>query len=277
MFGYLAPVLNVLSKEQRDRYQSAYCSICRSLKRYGEGCRLGLSHDMTFLLLMLTSLYSGSIKRKRSRCALHPIHPRDWFQSDWADYCSDMNLLLFYYKCEDNKIDEGDMRSKCMLSALERPCSKIREKYPVQAREIVSALHEIWKYEKKSDFSPDLLCNLSGRMLASVFVPDPEDIWASELYCIGESLGRFIYWMDAYEDYEQDCAKKRFNPLTAFRSRADYEQFCLETLEMFASEAVSHFEALPIMQNRDLIRHILYSGIWQRYLRSNQRKKEAAV
>ena len=88
------------------------------------------------------------------------------------------------------------------------------------------ALSELWDEEKKTDPDPDRLCNLSGEMLGSVFTPDPSDTWSPLLRSVGISLGRFIYWMDAWEDYDEDRRKNRFNPLSGFHERPDYEDFC---------------------------------------------------
>ena len=58
MFGYVAPVLSVLNDEQRLRYRSLYCGVCHALKeRHGQSGRLSLSNDMTFLAMLLSSLY----------------------------------------------------------------------------------------------------------------------------------------------------------------------------------------------------------------------------
>ena len=58
MFGYVAPVLSVLSDEQKQRYRSVYCGVCHALKaRHGQPGRLSLSNDMTFLALLLSSLH----------------------------------------------------------------------------------------------------------------------------------------------------------------------------------------------------------------------------
>ena len=90
---------------------------------------------------------------------------------------------------------------------------KVREAWPVQAEEVEKALMRLWEEENKPDHVPDMLCNLSGEMLGACFVPDPDDLWAPQLYAVGEGLGRFVYWMDAWEDYDADMKAKRFNPL----------------------------------------------------------------
>ena len=58
MFGYMTIAQNKLTKEQFARFKQGYCGLCRSLgKRYGQLERLTLSNDMTFLALLLSSLY----------------------------------------------------------------------------------------------------------------------------------------------------------------------------------------------------------------------------
>ena len=102
-------------------------------------------------------------------------------------------------------------------------------------------------------------------MLGICFVPDADDIWAPQLYAVGEGLGRFVYWMDAWEDYDSDIKKSKFNPLRCFHDRDDYEDFCRDTMEMLLSDAASAFELLPLEKDLGILRNILYSGIWQRY------------
>ena len=54
MFGYIAPVLSVLTDEQKQRYRAFYCGVCHALRsRYGQTLRLSLSNDMAFLAMLL--------------------------------------------------------------------------------------------------------------------------------------------------------------------------------------------------------------------------------
>lgn len=84
-------------------------------------------------------------------------------------------------------------------------------------------------------------------------------------------MGRFIYWMDAWEDYDEDLKKRRFNPLKPWHDRPDYEDFCRETLELLISEAAQSFELLPLEQDLELLRNIIYSGVWQKYTLKTER------
>lgn len=272
MFGYIAPVLSVLSEEQKQRYRAFYCGVCHSLRnRHGQLGRVSLSNDMTFLSLLLSSLYEPETRDHRSRCPVHPMKSHEYFSSSLIDYAADMNALLFYYKCEDERMDDRSIRGKAGESLFRKTADRVRERWPDQAEAISIALRDLWKEEKQPSPNADILCNLSGTMLGAAFVPYPSDPWSTLLRSVGESMGRFIYWMDAWEDYDEDLKKRRFNPLKPWHDRPDYEDFCRETLELLISEAAQSFELLPLEQDLELLRNIIYSGVWQKYTLKTER------
>ena len=267
MFGYIAPDLSRLTEKQRHTYRAFYCGLCHSLKtRYGQIGRVSLSNDMTFLAMLLTSLYEPETAAEKSRCAVHPVKQHTAQSSKMIDYAADMNVLLFYLKCRDQKLDDASLAGKTGEKAFRKKAEAVRARYPLQAARAEDALNRLWSGEKAAEPDPDLLCNLSGKMLGACFVPDPDDIWAPQLCAVGEGLGRFVYWMDAWEDYDSDIKAGRFNPLRQWHGREDYEDFCRETLEMLIAEATEHFELLPLEKDLDILRNILYSGVWQRYV-----------
>ena len=274
MFGYIAPVLSVLTPEQKHRYRAFYCGVCHALmNRYGRAGRISLSNDMTFLAILLSSLYEPETRESAARCVLHPAKPHPFLSSPMIDYAADMNALLFYYKCVDQRMDDRSLRGRTGEALFRSALEKVREFRPAQAEEVEDSLNLLWEEEKKPAPDPDRLCNLSGRMLGTAFVPDPKDHWSPLLRSVGESLGRFIYWMDAWDDLEEDLKKGRFNPLAAYRDRPDYREFCDETLELLIAEGARSFEYLPLEQDLELLRNIIYSGIWQKYCRKNERSR----
>ena len=267
MFGYIAPDFSRLTEDQRKTYRAVYCGVCRALKdRFGQTGRVSLSHDMTFLALLLSSLYEPETKESKSRCAVHPVRRHEMIASKMIDYAADMNTLLFFLKCRDQRMDDASISGKAGEKVFRKKADRVRVLYPLQSSRADDALGRLWEGEKAADPDPDILCNLSGEMLGACFVPYPDDIWAPQLYAVGEGLGRFVYWMDAWEDYDADIKAGRFNPLLAFHNREDYEDFCRETLEMLIAEATEHFELLPLEKDLDILRNILYSGVWQRYV-----------
>ena len=274
MFGYIALNAAALPEEAARRYRIHYCGLCRALKeKYGARGQMTLSNDMTFLLLLLHSLYEPKGREGEERCALHPVKKHPYSCSPVTDYAADMNVLLTYYKLRDNQKDDGRKAQGLCADMLEKAVSGIRERYPEKCRVIADCLQTISRMEQEASRDVDGLCNLSGRMLGEVFAYREDDAWAPLVRGVGEGLGRFIYFMDAYEDYREDLRKNRFNPLVSLHEQPDYEGFCEKTLNLLIAEATEAFELLPLEENLDLMRCVLYDGVWIRYRRMHEKKK----
>ena len=88
---------------------------------------------------------------------------------------------------------------------------------------------------------------------------------------------KFIYLMDAYEDVEQDIKKGTYNPLKKRYEEPGFEEECRQILTMMMSECCKEFEQLPILQNVDILRNILYSGVWCRYEIVREKREKDSV
>ena len=83
MFGFVVASLQELREEEKNRYQAVYCGICRCIREAdGQLCRLGLSYDMAFLALLLTSLYEPEEQNGQGRCIAHPAKRRPWADNE---------------------------------------------------------------------------------------------------------------------------------------------------------------------------------------------------
>ena len=133
MFGYIVPVLSVLSEEQKQRYRAFYCGLCHALRnRHGQMRRISLSNDMTFLAILLSSLYEPDTDGTDARCALHPVKAHAYLSSPLIDYAADMNALLFFYKCRDQRMDDRSIRGKAGEKLFRDSAEKVRESWPSQ-------------------------------------------------------------------------------------------------------------------------------------------------
>ena len=73
MFGYVSINKLELKVKEYYRYRAYYCGLCRMLKmRYGIRGQITLTYDMTFLIMLLTSLYEPEPVEEYHRCAAHP-------------------------------------------------------------------------------------------------------------------------------------------------------------------------------------------------------------
>ena len=82
--------------------------------------------------------------------------------------------------------------------------------------------------------------------------------------------------MDAYEDLEQDIKKGSFNPLIPLKSASDFEDQIFGILDMMMAECARAFEQLPLNMDVEILRNILYAGVWSKYMkvRSDRLKAE---
>lgn len=263
MFGYVSANLHDLDEGESTRYRAAYCGLCHALKeRYGQASRMSLTYDMTFLTLLLGSLYEPEENDKPARCALHPATPQPCLRTLFSDYAADLSVALSYHKCLDDWNDDKSLPAKTYASMLKRAYESARERLPRQCEAIEAGLADIARIEKAQDATPDpdAAANRFGEVLGELFVWR-EDIWADAMRRFGGELGRFIYFMDAACDLEQDLRKGSYNPLaTLDMEREDID----EALKLFAARATVQFEKLPLERDLHLLRSVLYSGIWQK-------------
>ena len=265
MFGYVTANYKALSEEDRAQYRQYYCGLCRALKqRYGNLSRLTLNNDMTFLFLLLSSLYEPEEDTAAVRCVLHPTKRMAYVVSDQAAYCADMTVLLAYLKALDDKADDGGIRAKAGAAALKKPYLRVKALYPEKVERIASIIEEINAYEAQSGEDIDVPVNLSGKFLGEVF-RYRDDAWGEDLRALGEELGRFIYLMDAFDDLKSDVKKGRYNALKPFSDQEHFESFCEDGLLMMIAESARVFETLPLEKHLSILRNVLYSGVWMRY------------
>lgn len=272
MFGYIAVDEPELKMKDYRKYKAYYCGLCRALqKRYGSAGQLTLSYDMTFLAVLLTSLYESETEISQRRCKIHPFKKQTLLCGRMTDYAADMNLILAYYHQKDDWEDEKKLSGILGMVSLKRKVKKVIREYPRQCETIRKELEQIRNYEKEGCIQLDLIAGCFGRIMGEILAYQ-EDHWKETLYQMGFYLGKFIYIMDAYEDYDEDQKKNRYNPLTEIHKREDYEPYMQQILCMMAGECSAAFERLPCLLDVDILRNILYGGIWGKYRKMQMEK-----
>lgn len=277
MFGYIYINQQELEEDRKKEYQSYYCGLCQVLRKStGVKGQMLLNYDMTFLILLLSGLYELTDREEMFVCPLHPGRKKRAYINEASQYASDMNVLLSYHNLLDDWKDDKNYPKHVMSVMLKKDYARISRKYPRQTRAVENYMRQLHMLEKKSEQNIDAVSGLTGEMLGEVFAWR-DDLWAEELHCLGFYMGKFIYLMDAYEDLEKDRKKKEYNPLEELHNNNpdDYETLSRLLLTSMMAECAKSFERLPILMHADIIRNILYSGVWSRYeyLQAKKNKK----
>lgn len=262
MFGYLTAATGFLEEEQYLRYRACYCGLCRSLKqRHGQFSRLTLNYDLTFLVLLLSSLYEPEEERGENGCIIHPLSRRQWAASQYSSYAADINLALAYMKMRDDWDDDCDPVSLAASHMLRPAFRRVSALHPRQCAAIREGIDALTRLEQQPESSADQCAACFGRLMSEIFAPQ-DDRWASDLKGMGDALGRFIYIMDACMDLEKDARLCRFNPFLSRLGMNDNGQYFGDILKMHLADCIYHFERLPLVQDADIMRNILCLGLW---------------
>ena len=265
MFGYIVINKDEMKFKEFDIYHSYYCGLCRSLKeRYGIPGQFSLSYDMTFVLMLLSSLYEPETEEYECRCAMHPMEKHLVRRNVLTDYVADMNVLFTCYKCHDDWEDERKLSKLLYGRLLEGKGGIMKEYHPDKVRKITLLMQDYSEAEKRGEEEIDTMAGLFGKVMAEI-VACREDEWSDNLRRFGFYLGKFIYLLDAYEDVEDDIRKGTYNPFKKRYYQPDFEEESRVILTMMMSECCKEFEKLPILENVEILRNILYSGVWCRY------------
>lgn len=274
MFGYVIPNQAALDDEAKARYRTAYCGLCRRIGAlHGLRGRLTLSYDLTFLDLLLSSLYEGESEcvTGSGHCPIHPIRKINWRHSGPTDYCADMSVALHYYNAADKWNDDRSLLGLGFEKLLDSPAQTAAQRWPRQCSAIRTCLDRLAQLEAEGSEDLDAVSGCFGELMAELF-DYRQDHWSPELRSIGFHLGKFIYLLDAYDDLEHDRKKNCYNPL---RSMAEHDpqfsQTCKSLLKMMMASCAESFERLPILHYDEILRNILYAGVWPKFY---QRKKE---
>ena len=268
MFGYVTVNPQQLTPEQSARYRGCYCGLCRALREeYGQAARLGLTYDM------LSSLYEPDEQSGGERCLLHPAKPHAWWTDVFTSYAAGLNTALAYYNCLDDWQDDRSLvrlsEAKLLLPAVR----KAEAAWPKPCAAIVSSLRELSRVEREAPDNPDAGANAFGNLMGALFVWQ-EDRWAEILRGFGFCLGKYIYFLDAACDLAEDRRRGRYNPLLAMAPEAVSGQAFREHLTLLIGDAACEFEKLPLVQDLEILRNILYSGVWAKYCYTFRREAE---
>ncbi len=269
MFGYIRTDIPYLYKKDEVLYRAMYCGVCKGIGQVcGQNARMGLTYDVTFLSVILHNLSGVDVKIEKSHCMTHCIRSHEMANVDeLTRKLGALNTLLVYYKYTDDIADEG--KGKFKRSFFKGGYKRAKKRYP-EMDELVKrnlALQE--KAEKNKTDSVDRAADATATMLAEfsdyVLGENANEHTRKLFYAVG----KWIYLIDALDDYDKDIKKANYNPfylaynaknkaqLTSGR-RGEEVRFLFHSLFFDIRESLSH---LTFPFNRDLSDNILLRGL----------------
>lgn len=274
MFGYVIAHKPELKMREFYKYKAYYCGLCKVLKeKYGFLGQMTLTYDMTFLIILLTSLYESESKVEEKRCIVHPMKKQKMLYNEITEYAADMNMVLTYFKLLDDWKDEKSKVGLAGVHALRKTYLELEKKYPEKCRIIQKCMKRLARCEADQEENIDLVARYFGELMSELFVYK-KDVWEKTLRKMGFYLGKFIYIMDAYDDVEKDMEQGNYNALISLYGKTDFDDICRDMMNYVLAECTSQFERLPCVEDAEILRNILYAGVWSRFDKKLKEKNQ---
>ncbi len=219
MYGYLRIHVPELKVREQEYYRAVYCGLCRTMgKCTGQCSRMTLSYDFTLFALARMALTGETVTFKHRRCIAHPLRKRPMAEPTSAlRLCACAPAILAHHKVKDDLRDERGLK-RTAATAVSPFTSSMRRRavkqgYGDMDRGVCLAMQELGELETARLPSVDGPASLFGELMGKTLAYGLEGNTAKLAHAVGLHLGRFVYILDAADDYAEDMEKGRYNPL----------------------------------------------------------------
>lgn len=248
-------------------YKGVYCTLCKSLgKRYGFLSRFILSYDFTFFAMVRMAVRGQCPGFRESHCSFNPAKKCLDCNRDNEDiaYTADVTILMMYHKLRDNIADSKFL--KRFFCRLLMPYVKYLYKKACKRVGDISKVLETQMARQqvieKNNGTLDEAADPSAVMLSELLAHNIECNDIQALRKFGYMVGRWVYITDAVNDCENDIKDGSFNPLKKRFSDENFKEYCKEMMDLTIGEAILCYKRLKIFRFDDILRNILYDGVY---------------
>lgn len=273
MFGYIKPYKPEMKMKEFDTYKAIYCGLCKKLgEKYGFFARMTLSYDFTFLALISLGLSEQCSGFRNEKCMVNPFKKKPCLAPcDDLTFVSSSAMVMFYYKLKDNYLD-GNIKDK-FLSLLCMPFANSARKKVLNQYEILDTLFcecmkEQKQVEESKSASVDRAAQPTAQALAGVFeLLSEDDMEKQVLNRLGYFTGRYVYFMDAIDDLEDDIKSGNYNVFyNKFLEEEntnieDIKKYAKETINLTVGQIASCYELLNLNRYKEILDNIIYLGL----------------
>jgi hypothetical protein len=269
MFGIIRPCRHRLGGELAAAWSAQLCGLCLALRDdYGQIARIATNYDGLVVSLLVEAQSAGRpARRKAGRCPLRGMRRADVATGECVRLAAVVSLALAAARVRDHVDDrDGLVGSVGMRPAARR----IAERWVRQGTDIghtvgfdtgvlVAAMDRQTELEATAGPGSSLLLVTEPTETAvaeafahtAVLAGRPDN--RAPLREVGQLFGRVAHLLDAVEDYRDDVARRKWNPLAANRTP-------VETVRALCDDTVLGIElALAEVEFNDgrLVRRLL--------------------
>ena len=211
MFGYVKTDMPNLYVKDTILYKAMYCGLCKGIGMCcGAKGRLVLNYDLTFLSVLLHNLSGLDVKIEKQRCIIHHIVKRPVAVPDeLTKKIGALNVILAYHKLNDDVLD--DKKGRIKRSFFNSSYKKAKKFQPNLDKIVKDRYSQLIEYEKTHGDSIDAAADPFGCMMQDVVRELLGEKLTEQVSELAYYLGKWIYLIDALDDFDKDKKKGSFN------------------------------------------------------------------
>ena len=211
MFGYVRNDLQNTFVKDTVLNQAMYCGLCKGIgKTCGSVARFTLNYDLSFLSLLSHNLLNKDVVIEKQSCIAHHVVKRPVAVPDELTLrIANLNVILAYQKLSDDIIDSGN--GKIKRSFFKKAYAKAVKSEPKLNEIVLKRYQELLKLEKKNIDSIDIIADPFAKMMSEIFLEILGDKAGENELKFAYSLGKWIYLIDALDDFDKDIKKSDYN------------------------------------------------------------------
>lgn len=269
MFGYVKTDFPNMYVKDVTLYKAMYCGLCKSIgKVCGQRGRMVLNYDLTFLSVLLHNVMGNDVTIEKQHCIIHHVRKRPIAVPDeLSERIGALNVILARYKLNDDVHDDG--KGKLTRAFLAKAYRKAKKKEPELDRIVCECYKDLTEYEKTGGDSIDISADPFGRMMTETVKILAGEYVSEELLDLAYNLGKWIYLIDAIDDFDKDKKRKSFNVFAnahpEINTKSEFiEKNKLELTNIFGNilfDVSNSAKALNYKFNHDLTDNVLLMGL----------------
>ena len=267
MFGYVRYDLPNLFVKDVMLYKALYCGLCKGIgASCGQMARIGLTYDVTFLSALLHNMTGTDITIVQENCFEHAIRKRPIAKRDaLTEELGALNTCLCYFKLSDD-VEDGE-RGRGRRVWFRKGFRRAEKRYPELVALVERFAKEQAETEKSRTDSPDRAAEPTAMLmqrLSDHFLGEKGTEATRGLFY---ALGKWVYLIDALDDYEKDRKKERYNPFVLAYKKPREEVMAAEREELsFLFDTLfysmrENLGKIGFSFNRDLTDNVILRGI----------------
>lgn len=269
MFGYVKTDMPNMYVKDTVLYKAMYCGLCKSIgKQCGLRCRFLLNYDLTFLSALMHNVLNNDVNVEKRRCIIHPIIKRPMADvTELSKKIAALNVILAYYKICDDISD--DKKGRFARSLIKKGYKKALKQEPSLDAVVKKEYETLRSLEKENCDSVDRVSDCFAKIVSGCVRIIAEDFADENLLVLSYNVGKWIYLIDAIDDFDKDVKKKNYNVFKSMHCEINAKRELLsvygkEIAEIFydiLGEISERTKNLKYNFNHDLTDNILLRGL----------------